>query len=413
MRLSLATAFSANRIFDVGGGGVAPGVVENLALDGVPTTTEAGVAWDAPGSGGAVSQYRVQAQVAGGSWTSLVVDGTVGSLGVVLVGLSAHTTYDVRVRAEGIGGNSAWVTEEDLVLTLPGVPTITAITTGDTELEIEWMPGSGLTYKAYRHTADDFGAATLAASGLSGPNYTFTGLTNGTPYYLWLVAVNATGDSAESASESGTPEAAGGGGGISVVGYASKAYNDGTLAKPGTIELGDLLVCNFTDFYDNAPPTGWTRLEPTPGGNAPYPNFYCQGFYRFADASDVSASNYNGVFGAYAQGYLFALRGVDAIVESSNWTSFTSADTEFPIADLDAGAGTLMALLYVDSYQAGGGAGNGIIHPSGFSEEIPGNTYGGWPVALSDSGSGSGTLTWETAKTSFAGILIALLQPAA
>lgn len=202
LTLSLRTPFVT-----AGSGEPAPGTPENLMLDGVPTTTGAGVAWDAPGSGGTVTTYRVQAQVAGGDWSSLVVNVTEAGLSKALTGLSAHTTYDVRVRAEGPGGNSAWLTEEDLILTLPAAPTITSVANGDTELTIGWTPGAGLTYKTYRNTVDDFETATESATGQAGPSYTFTGLTNGTEYFVWLVATNGTGDSAESLSESGTPEA--------------------------------------------------------------------------------------------------------------------------------------------------------------------------------------------------------------
>ena len=48
----------------------------------------------------------------------------------------------------------------------------------------------------------------MVASGVIAPSYTDTGLSNGTPYYYVVSAVNACGESADSSQVSATPTAA-------------------------------------------------------------------------------------------------------------------------------------------------------------------------------------------------------------
>lgn len=209
MRLSLAAALSANRIFDVGGGGVAPGVVENLTLDGAGET-EVSVIWEIPLSGDAPTSYRVQIALASTGFAVLIVNTTTTDLFYTFSALTEGTAYDVRVRAQNASGVSAYETLL-AVYTLPAAPTGVNATAGDTEAEIDWTDVAGRTYNIYRATVDDFGSASQIASALTGPTYTATGLTNGTEYFFWVTAVNSSGEGAESASTSATPAGSGGG----------------------------------------------------------------------------------------------------------------------------------------------------------------------------------------------------------
>lgn len=61
-----------------------------------------------------------------------------------------------------------------------------------------------LTYELWRATTDDSATATKIADGLSTPDYDDTGIPAGTTYYYWFKAVNATGTSDFSASDSGS-----------------------------------------------------------------------------------------------------------------------------------------------------------------------------------------------------------------
>lgn len=74
-------------------------------------STQIDMSWTAPSGvgSGEVTGYTVQRKTtAGDSWaaTNVAITGTAAEL----TGLSAATNYDVRVRANGPGGSSAWVT---------------------------------------------------------------------------------------------------------------------------------------------------------------------------------------------------------------------------------------------------------------------------------------------------------------
>jgi lysophospholipase L1-like esterase len=190
-----------------GGGGPppeAPGVPTSVAV-GSHTAAGFSISWSAPVTGGAVSAYRTQVQAAGGDWSSTLVN-TTGASPRSITGRDANTEYDVRVRSENVTGNSAWV-EVAGVLTLPAAPTGLAATPGDEEVELLWDDVGGLTYKVYRNTANTTVGATLVTSGAAGPGYVDSGLTNDTPYYYFIKATNATGDSAFSAVATATPAA--------------------------------------------------------------------------------------------------------------------------------------------------------------------------------------------------------------
>ena len=88
----------------------APGAPTGLAVSATGTTSLRAT-WTAPSTGVPVRNYRLRWKLASGSYSArreLVVDAP-RLLGDI-TGLTSGETYDVQVRAETIGGNSAWVT---------------------------------------------------------------------------------------------------------------------------------------------------------------------------------------------------------------------------------------------------------------------------------------------------------------
>lgn len=90
----------------------------------------------------------------------------------------------------------------------PGIPTVTA---GNAQLTVTWTAVTGATsYEVYFNTTNNLSTATLFAGDPDNTDTTciITGLTNGTPYYVWVKAKNSAGTSDASPVATGTPVAA-------------------------------------------------------------------------------------------------------------------------------------------------------------------------------------------------------------
>jgi fibronectin type 3 domain-containing protein len=94
------------------------------------------------------------------------------------------------------------------VSTVPGAPSSLVANAGDNSVTLDWSPVTGATsYNIYRGTAPGVTKATgTKVSGVQSPNVV-AGLTNGTPYYFVVTAVNAAGESGISAEKTATPSA--------------------------------------------------------------------------------------------------------------------------------------------------------------------------------------------------------------
>jgi len=90
--------------------------------------------------------------------------------------------------------------------TAPSAPTGATATAGNGQVIISWNAVSGATsYNIYWSTTSGVTKSTgTKISSVTSP-YTLTGLTNGTPYYYVVTAVNSYGESAESSQASATP----------------------------------------------------------------------------------------------------------------------------------------------------------------------------------------------------------------
>ena len=110
-------------------------------------------------------------------------------LGIAALGLSA------------CGGGSDSVT-------IPSSPAALTANAGDNQVVLNWPSVSGAaTYNVYYGTATPVTTSSTKITGIvSAPN-TVAGLTNGTPYFFAVSAVNAAGESALSVERSATPDA--------------------------------------------------------------------------------------------------------------------------------------------------------------------------------------------------------------
>ncbi|MCY4122085.1 MAG: fibronectin type III domain-containing protein, partial [Acidobacteria bacterium] len=181
-----------------------PGVPRNFrvtAPSGYTTALDAD--WDAPSSGGAVANYRVQWRASGQqSWSERTVTGN----SIRLSSLGPGVAYQVRVRAENASGNSGYTAAVTASTNpaIPPVPTGLAAVAGDQRIAVSWNAAARATSYDLRYREGTFGDWTTI-SGIAGTSRTITGLTNSQAYRIQVRARNATGASAYASPVTATP----------------------------------------------------------------------------------------------------------------------------------------------------------------------------------------------------------------
>jgi fibronectin type 3 domain-containing protein len=148
--------------------------------------------------------YRVRrGTTSGGPYTTIA---SVTSTFWANVGLTNGTTYFYVVAASnavGTSPNSPQASATPAAST-PPAPTGVLATRGDAKVTVTWNASAGATsYNVKRATVNGGPYTTVASP--AGTTYADTGLTNGTTYYYVVTAVNAAGESANSAQVSGKP----------------------------------------------------------------------------------------------------------------------------------------------------------------------------------------------------------------
>lgn len=173
------------------------------------------------------------------SWTAATdPDGTVASYKVYQNGANIYTSGSTSQAISGqAAGSTATYTVSAVdntgaegpqstglsVTTIPAAPMQSALTVGNAQLTANWSDVSGeASYTVYYSTSSALTASTydgtnaypgtpsatagkIAGVAANSVNQVITGLTGGTTYYVRVSALNASGESAQSAAQSGTP----------------------------------------------------------------------------------------------------------------------------------------------------------------------------------------------------------------
>jgi fibronectin type 3 domain-containing protein len=182
---------------------VAPANLTATAGNGEITLT-----WTA--SEGATGYLVQRASTNGGPYTQLAQVAAPISNGYTDSSVTNGTTYYYVVQTLTAAGSSADSPQVSATPGVPGVspaaPTNLTATPGNAVVTLTWTASSGATgYNVKRATTSGGPYTQLAAPSSSG--YTDSSVTNGTTYYYVVSAFNSSGESANSAQVSATPQA--------------------------------------------------------------------------------------------------------------------------------------------------------------------------------------------------------------
>ncbi|MDR3711036.1 MAG: fibronectin type III domain-containing protein [Capsulimonadaceae bacterium] len=169
-------------------------------LTATPGNQQIVLNWNA--SSGATSYNVYRGTTLGGEGATAVA--TVTSPTYTDPGLTDGTTYFYKVTAVLAGGESA-KSNEATAAPLPDAPAGLSATAGNQQVSLTWTASAGaVTYNVYRGTTAGGEGATPYKTGVATASYTDTGLTDGTPYYYKVTAVNVD-ESGASNETSATP----------------------------------------------------------------------------------------------------------------------------------------------------------------------------------------------------------------
>jgi hypothetical protein len=160
-----------------------------------------------PGSNGGSAITNYKYSLDGTNYTAL--SPTDSSSPITISGLTNGTPYTVNLKAVNARGDSSASTSVSVTpSTTPSAPTSLTATAGDGQTTISFTPGSngGSAITNYKYSTDGTTYTALSPADSSSP-ITISGLTNGTPYNIYLKAVNSAGEGNASSSVSVTPVA--------------------------------------------------------------------------------------------------------------------------------------------------------------------------------------------------------------
>ena len=176
--------------------------------------TQATVSWSAPSSNGGYSiyDYHLDYKLGSGSWTGA---GTTTGTSKTITGLTNGSTYTFRVHASNAGNTSVYGTlaESNSVVPsgVPLTPATPSLTAGDKSVTVTFTApgsnGSDVTGFKFRYSSNSGSSWTDGGTaGATDTTKTISSLSNGSSYIVQVLATNANGDGAWSASSgSATP----------------------------------------------------------------------------------------------------------------------------------------------------------------------------------------------------------------
>ena len=173
-----------------------------LAASNGAHTDKIALSWNA--TAGAAS-YKLYRSTSNDSSAASQIGGTITTTSYDDTGATPGTTYYYWVKASvGTSTSDSAFSTMAQGMRMISPPTNVAANGNTDRVRITWTSASGAaSYKVYRNTADNSGAATLLGSVTASP-YDDTDATPGVTYYYWVKTVNGSLESAFSAPAQGT-----------------------------------------------------------------------------------------------------------------------------------------------------------------------------------------------------------------
>ncbi len=182
-----------------GGNGSVPAVPTGLTASAA--NAQVNLTWNA--SSGATGYYVKRSTTSGAETQIATLSATTFADNAV----TNDTKYFYVVssyNSYGQSANSAEASATPIAPPPPAAPAGLQATAGNTQVSLTWNASTGATiYHVKRSTTNGGGYIQISAP--TATNFTDTGLTNGTPYYYVVSALNSAGESANSAQATATP----------------------------------------------------------------------------------------------------------------------------------------------------------------------------------------------------------------
>jgi fibronectin type 3 domain-containing protein len=186
-----------------GSGATVPAVPAGLSA--TAANAQVSLSWMA--ASGATSYHVKRSTTSGGPYTQVAAPTGTSYMDNGLTNGTKYFYVASALNSAGESANSAEVNATPSApATAPPAPTGLLATAGNAQVSLTWTPSAGATSYNVKRSTTTGGPYTKIASPTAA-NYTDTGLTNGTKYFYVVSAVNATGESANSAEDSATPTA--------------------------------------------------------------------------------------------------------------------------------------------------------------------------------------------------------------
>lgn len=186
-----------------GGGGTTQPPATPTALQATAGNTQVSLSWTA--STGATSYNVGRSATSGGPYTQIA---SLSATTYVDTGLTNGTAYYYVVAAVNSAGSSVNSKQASATpgapVTVPPAPSGLLATAGNAQISLSWTASTGATGYHGKRSITTGGPYTTISSP-AGTSFTDTGLTNGTPYFYVVSAVNSAGESANSSEVTATP----------------------------------------------------------------------------------------------------------------------------------------------------------------------------------------------------------------